>query len=1127
MAVESEGLRQNGCRLGGFAMGQMRILALLILGTGGRAGNAAQSDLLMRDYNLAWQLNGQLREIEAIPLLKQIIAKDKTFHRAYRGLVEAYRQKRELDQAEEYFRSLVAQDPKNGLAHYGLGDVYIWKQQWGLAADNYIQCIHKSPDAHVCPFEMAFALVMHRKHKITTGDLETGLLDTLKSPLRELTLANVYAMARESRTVTEAQVGLGIAQSQGNAELVARFHSLIGEAYTWVNDFAKSTMQFEESLRIYQERNDLEMQLQIMTQLGDYAQRTDPRRARSYLESGLALARRVGHQRGIAQSLVGLGWLHTRQGDQEEALRCFEEAKQGFENLNDDTKVLGLLLDIGSIHEEVGDLDRASRCFNECRTTARKRGQRWFEAFALRRLGDIYRDSGDYMKALESLAEAVGIFRENGNAMNAGAALRVIASVHSDLGNYAYARDYFEQSLSEAREFTDTDQQERTLQGLGRLYLRMEQAKQAFRFLRQALSISDQTRNTALRTRTLLDIGNAYGLIGDDQEAAANLSEALRIARQIHITPEAAAALAGLGRISLKKGDVIQSEEYFRESLALAQPAGFVEAILAAREGLAETCLRHGKTLQALQHLEVAVQTIETLRGRIPTAELRTGFLQQNWRVYEDIIDVLTQLDSRTPGAGYDAKAFAYLERGRARAFLDLLAEAKANITNGLTPDQFRRQTQLRFELSRASAALLREGSKQNRLAVERAEHRLVEWALELRRTNPQYHELQYPRPYDAAMARSMLAGTGTIILEYALGERRSSLWIVTEKQIRMVLLPARREIERQAESFRSSTAHQPKGNFDAWQAQARHLYQLLVGPADEALRASHNVVIVPDGVLHYLPFESLISTSEGNPPRYLIEDYAIAYSPSATVYGNLLTEPRKQTRPAPYALLAYGDPVFGMSSPGVATRGMGDLVRSVYRSSGIQFAPLPNTRTEVENIGALYPPERRRLYLGPAATEASVKRENLLAYNQLHFATHAVLDEQVPARSGVVLSLIDTGDEDGILRANEIFNLKLNADLVVLSACQTGLGKLVKGEGMIGLTRAFLYAGSARVVVSLWEVNDLATAEFMRIFYQKMKDGITPGLALRGAKLEMMHSGSAAYRHPYFWTPFVLVGAF
>ena len=205
----------------------------------------------------------------------------------------------------------------------------------------------------------------------------------------------------------------------------------------------------------------------------------------------------------------------------------------------------------------------------------------------------------------------------------------------------------------------------------------------------------------------------------------------------------------------------------------MAERSGIAEIILAAREGLAQICLRRGTYAQALQHLRAAVETVESLRARIPTPELRSTFVQQNSRVYEAIVDVLSRLHARDPAAGYDRHAFAFRERGRARGFLDSLAESKASVTKGLTTEQVRRQNQLHAELSKFSAALLREGSESNRRAVDSAERRLAEWALDLRRINRRYHDLQYPKPYDAAKAQTALAAAGAVILEYDLGERQ------------------------------------------------------------------------------------------------------------------------------------------------------------------------------------------------------------------------------------------------------------------------------------------------------------------------------------------------------------------
>jgi CHAT domain-containing protein len=285
----------------------------------------------------------------------------------------------------------------------------------------------------------------------------------------------------------------------------------------------------------------------------------------------------------------------------------------------------------------------------------------------------------------------------------------------------------------------------------------------------------------------------------------------------------------------------------------------------------------------------------------------------------------------------------------------------------------------------------------------------------------------------------------------------------------------------------------------------------MLLGAAEPMFVGARKILVVPDGILYYLSFEAL----NPKPGRFLVEDFTIGYAPSVSVFASL--RPARAARA--YDLLAYGDPVFSQAEA--------VQMRSVYRSAGISLSRLPNTKTEVEEIGALFPPAREKLRLGLEATEASVKSERLGSYRLIHFATHAVIDERVPARSGIVLSLVNTGQEDGILRASEIFNLDLKADLVTLSACQTGLGKMVRGEGMIGLTRAILYAGASSVLVSLWEVNDLATPPLMKSLYARLREGQSVAEALREAKLAMIHSDRPAHRHPHFWAPFIVSGAF
>jgi CHAT domain-containing protein/Tfp pilus assembly protein PilF len=814
---------------------------------------------------------------------------------------------------------------------------------------------------------------------------------------------------------------------------------------------------------------------------------------------------------------------------------------------------------------------------------------------------------GEYFKALEYGMESVRIFDELHWKPQADAGRGNLAISYFGLSDYREALNYYQQSLRRALETSNASEQERNFENLGTLYIQMNHIPEGVRYLEQALALSAKRQRDIFKGATLVSLGAAYARLGQYDRAVATLEEGMRIIREKGSKLEEADGLSQLGDCYLRKGDLARAEEYFNQSLEIAEARSLAEVVLEDRRGLAEVERRRGEYDQSLRQLQSAIGTLETMRSRIASPDRREDFLQQNWKVYEDVVDVLAELHRRQPGKGYDREAFGYAEKGRARSFQDLLAESKARVTKGLTPEQLQRQDALFADLSKASAALLKEDSQANRQALKRTESLLADWADELHRTNPLYHQLQYPQPYDADRVQAEVAGNGAAILEYSLGDRASHLWLVTRDRLKMVTLPGRRVIEHAVYAYRDLINRHPKNqaDFEAFIRPSERLYEMLLGRISRYLGKGQGLVIVPDGVLWYLPFEALVvqglpaAGSAGSLPRpvgvspaaapaephYLIEDHSITYAPSASVLGDLqiaanevaaglsrhpesgdINPPLRDLRQK--ELLAYGDPVFSraaalqarthaggnhpVSAANVAagsprhpesssikpqrdpdkaiTAGTSlprdEIVRGVYQqAAGIQFCPLPMTRNEVLGIGQLYRPDQRKLCLGLEATEASLKREKLTDYKRIHFATHSVIDEEVPAMSGVVLSLVNAGDEDGVLRMNKIFNLDLDADLVVLSACQTGLGKLMRGEGMVGLTRAFMYAGSPRVVVSLWQVNDMATPAFMKAFYRRLTQGDTATAALQRAKLAMLRSDIPAYHHPYFWAPFVLVG--
>jgi CHAT domain-containing protein len=342
------------------------------------------------------------------------------------------------------------------------------------------------------------------------------------------------------------------------------------------------------------------------------------------------------------------------------------------------------------------------------------------------------------------------------------------------------------------------------------------------------------------------------------------------------------------------------------------------------------------------------------------------------------------------------------------------------------------------------------------------------------------------------AIQRDVL-GSGRALVEYVLGESKSYVFVLGASGLVSAELPGRAEIEREVAAYRRElsgrvTGLTVAGAMGRYSVSSRKMYSLLVGPVEKALAGNRELIVVPDGVLAYVPFETL--TGDGP----LVAKFAIAYAPSASALAGLRT---RAGAGVGGTLLALGDPVYGPAAG---------------------LAKLPNTRGEVTAIGALFGAGERRIYLGAEAKVGQLKGADLLGVRYLHVAAHGVLDEEAPGRSGVVLS-------DGVLEVPEILRLRMRAEMVTLSACQTGLGKVLAGEGVMGLSRAFLFAGARSVVVSLWNVNDAATAELMKAFYGNLKRGVGAAEALRLAKLGLANGAQRAWRHPYFWAGFVFVG--
>jgi CHAT domain-containing protein len=362
-----------------------------------------------------------------------------------------------------------------------------------------------------------------------------------------------------------------------------------------------------------------------------------------------------------------------------------------------------------------------------------------------------------------------------------------------------------------------------------------------------------------------------------------------------------------------------------------------------------------------------------------------------------------------------------------------------------------------------------------------------------------------------------------TAVLEYYLGEKQSIGIFLDKRHLVIKALPPRIEIENSLRAYLKMLSTPPDGRFVGIQAAERIYHELVFPFEDHLCPPVEHLIIVPDGILYYLPFETLVkSDTKTSEPKYLVELYDISYAPSVSSLAHLMEKerPRRYTK----ALLAVGNPVY--ISRGAKKTELGekcvDVLREIFLEDGFELSALPHSRKEIRQVARCFPKEKVDVLLDSQAREEVIKSKPLNEYQLIHFACHGFLDEKTPMRSALVLTLDDDVEEDGFLQAREISDLSLSAELVVLSACQTGKGRIENAEGVLGLPRTFFYAGARSTLSSLWKISDRSTSEIMPSFYRHLTAGNNKAKALRLAKLEMLRS---AHSHPFYWAAFVLNG--
>jgi CHAT domain-containing protein/tetratricopeptide (TPR) repeat protein len=949
---------------------------------------------------------------------------------------------------------------------------------------------------------------------------------------------------------------------------------------------------------------------------------TSLRQAADKFRVALNFYRSSDRKYGEALTLYSLGMVEAQLGNFRAALAEYNQCLPLFRLVADRSLEGSTLNNMAGAFDVLGDTSKALESYDQALPLLRLTNDRVNEAVTLNNIGKINADMGDWQRASDYYRQALPIFHQTGDRVREAITLTNLGTLSSLLGQSDQALNSFQLALPLHRSAGNKRGEADTLVQMGGVYRAADNMRDAKRSYEEALELDRAIGDHWREGNALRLLGAAYSATGEQQKALESLEQSRTLLRAANDARAEGLTLFVLGdayRLSAKPQDAATA---YRQSLALLERVGDRDSSAKALLGLAKVERDQNQLPEARKHAEEALALVEQVRSHAGAQEDRASYFATQQSMGEFYIDLLMRMHKEDPGAGHDVEAFNAAERARARSLLEMLAEARVDFRRGVDPKLLAKEHELSGLLNSKAQRLLtlRGAGTEDKAAALKKEisdledqYRQVE--LEIRKDSPEYAAVTQPQPLTLKEIQGQVLDGDTVLLEYALGEERSYLWLVSTTGLKTYELPKRSEIDRQvrevvellkargtyvrAELPDHKRARIAQADAQLPQAAAR-LSKMVLAPAARDL-GNKRLVLVTDGSLQHVPFAMLPVARSAQAEtaavqassRYLVEDHEIVSLPSASTIAEL----RKETtgrKPAPGLIAVLADPVFEANDPRVkiAPAEAGKAAKAKAPITGSQTAKhsdeapkagsgkaeqialaentpssqtkadasgaqqssraddtsrilehlaagdaagangqleiprLPFTRQEADRIMKLASAKDSMEALDFRASLATATSPELGRYRYLHFATHGYLDSEHPELSAIVLSLVDRNGhaEPGFLRANDIYNLKLPADLVVLSACETGLGKEIRGEGIVGLTRGFMYAGSPRVIVSLWSVNDRATEELMAAFYQKLlKEKLSPAAALRQAQVTMLREKQ--WTAPYYWAAFVEQG--
>jgi len=822
----------------------------------------------------------------------------------------------------------------------------------------------------------------------------------------------------------------------------------------------------------------------------------------------------------LIRALSSRGSRHQVRGDFDKALRCFQLEHAVAEKIDDRGGIAETWVHISLVKYTQGDYEQALPLARKSLALYEAAGLKRGMALALVKLGEIYRLRGEYREAFDCAQKSLLLYEEMKNRTMMAEALSLMANIYLIQKNVQQALSYLERALAIAVDLGDIIQIASFRFDVANVQNEIGNYERALEIYQDQLKQTEGSVDRGAAAMIRGQIGKVFTAQGRYDDALNYFGQALPEFEAANLKHGAAIVLIDMSGAYLAQGKYAEALPPAERALSLLHHTGGELLISSALTHMGYCQLGLNRPLEARQSFAEAVSIIEKLRTQTAGGdEERRRYFEGGLLAYHGLLRLLVK-ENQT----WEALVFA--ERAKSRVLLDALQQGRISVQKAMTKEEQEQEGRLRSELTRLNTQLAL-ATQSDKTGAER----ISEFKTRLEKARINYEDFQnslyaaHPELkvhrgeasiINAEELAALLPDATSALLEYVVTDDATYLFVVTKPQrqaaaeTRVFTIPIKQtDLAKQIESFRRRLAERNL----AFCPSANKLYDLLLKPAQSLLSGKSSLVIVPDARLWELPFQALLDERD----RYLIERSAVSYAPSLTVLREMRARSdKRRTESSTSTLLALGNPLIGQETI--------ELARLSLRDE--KLSPLPEAEAEVRALGRLYGARRSKVYIGAEAREDRFKAEAGQA-RILHFATHGVLNNASPLYSYLALAKGDK-NEDGLLEAWELMQLDLKADLAVLSACETALGRTSAGEGVIGLTWALFVAGTPTTVVSQWKVESASARDLMLNFHRHLQapraaGKLTKADSLRRAAIKLMKNPET--NHPFYWAGFVLVG--